>query len=181
MRLSRSAHELWMEKIRKTPPMKLVIHDPMMEIHLSTAVFLWQYMCRTNSPGFFLALSGGLDSSTTALFVYGMAKLVVESIKDGEQRTLSDLRRVTGESGFDPEQPEEIVRRILHTCYMGTVNSSGETRSRSKRLAERIGAYHSDTNIDGIVQAHEGYIKETLGFTPRYITEGGSASESLAR
>lgn len=181
MRLSRTADELWLSKLGKSMPMELTIHDPMMEIHLSTGVFLWQYMCRTNSPGFFLALSGGLDSSTTALFVYGMAKLVVKSIEQGDQTVLADLRRVTGEKGLLPKTPEEIVKRVLHTCYMGTVNSSDETRSRSRRLAERIAAFHTDTNIDGIVQAHEAYIKETLDFTPKYITEGGSAAESLAR
>ena len=44
--------------------------DPMEEIHMATSVYLWQYLVRSGSAGFFLALSGGLDSSTVALFVY---------------------------------------------------------------------------------------------------------------
>lgn len=35
---------------------------------MAEAVFLWQYLTRTNSPGYFLALSGGLDSSTVRIY-----------------------------------------------------------------------------------------------------------------
>jgi hypothetical protein len=57
-----------------------------------------------------------------------------------------------------PKSPQELcqliivnVRRILHTCYMGTDNSSRETRHRSKDLASNIGSYHIDMNIDLII------------------------------
>jgi NAD+ synthase (glutamine-hydrolysing) len=63
---------------------------------------------------------------------------------------------------------------------MGTVNSGQETRTRAKQLAQRLGATHNDTDIDEAVEAHGRYIEKTLGFKPRYLTEGGSASESLA-
>lgn len=64
---------------------------------------------------------------------------------------------------------------------MGTVNSSDETRSRAKELSQKLGAYHSDINIDEAVEAHESILEKTLNFRPKYITEGGSAAESLAR
>lgn len=161
-------------------PIKLL--DPMEEIWMATSVYLWQYLVRSSSAGFFLALSGGLDSSTVALFVHGMAKLVLLSIKKGEDSTLQDLRKVVGINDYHPESPEEIVSRLLHTCYMGTVNSSNETRSRAKRLAERLGAYHTDIDMDEVVDAHENIIQKALnGFKPKYQVEGGSAGENLAK
>lgn len=169
-------------KYRASKAMELKILDPMEEIANAQAVFLWQYLSRTNSPGYFLALSGGLDSSTVALFVYSMARMVLKAIQDGEQTVLDDLRRVTGEKSFTPTKPEDIVSRVFHTCYMGTVNSGEETRSRAEKLSKRLGAYHSDIKIDDAVVAHENIIAQTLGgFRPKYSVEGGSPAENLAR
>lgn len=182
LRLSRSIDEVLTTKRTISKAMQLNILDPMEEIANAQAVFLWQYLTRTNSPGYFLPLSGGLDSSTVALFVYSMARMVLQSINSGEQSVLNDLRRVTGEKNFFPTTPEDIVSRLLHTCYMGTVNSGEETRSRAERLAKRFGAYHSDIKIDEAIIAHENIISQTLGgFRPKYAIEGGSASENLAR
>lgn len=181
LRLTRPVDEIYLsDHLRITNEIQLKILDPMEEIALAQAVFLWQYLCRTNSPGYFLALSGGLDSSTVALFVYSMAKLVIQSIESGEMSTLDDLRRVTGDKTFMPETPREIVSRLLHTCYMGTVNSGDDTRSRARRLAEQLGAYHSDISIDEAVLAHEAIIQKTLNFTPRYGVEGGSPAENVS-
>lgn len=180
--LSRPIEEVLAKKYTISKEMQLKILDPMEEIANAQAVFLWQYLTRTNSPGYFLALSGGLDSSTVALFVYSMARMVLQTINNGEQTVLNDLRRVTGEKDFVPATPEDIVSRLFHTCYMGTVNSGEETRSRAERLSKRFGAYHSDIKIDDAVTAHENIISQTLGgFKPKYSIEGGSAAENLAR
>jgi NAD+ synthase (glutamine-hydrolysing) len=80
-----------------------------------------------------------------------------------------------------PNHPEDIVYKLLHTAYTGTVNSSSETRSRAKRLAERLGAYHSDLNIDETIFSHEALVSQALGFTSKLSIEGGSAAESLAK
>ena len=136
---------------------------------------------RTRSPGFFLSLSGGLDSSTVALFVAGMARVVLASINNGEDQTLADLRQVTGDKEFRPKSWKEIVARLLHTCYQGTVNSSDETRGRAARLSKAIGAYHTDVNIDELVDAQELIIYKALDFKPRYKVHDGTDSENLAK
>lgn len=59
---------------------------------------------------------------------------------------ISDARRIVGEpegSEYVPTDAREMCGRILHTCYMGTENSSAETRGRAKELAEAIGRYVS--------------------------------------
>ena len=38
--------------------------------------------------------------------------------------------------------PKELANRIFVTCYMGSENSSEDTRSRAKNLAQDIGSYH---------------------------------------
>ena len=35
-----------------------------------------------------------------------------------------------------------MANRIFVTCYMGSENSSEETRSRAKNLAQDVGSYH---------------------------------------
>ncbi|TRX97566.1 hypothetical protein FHL15_001321 [Xylaria flabelliformis] len=176
IRLSCSAEDIYLSNFLQFSSEKdLHILDPMPEIWMSTSVYLWQYLVRTSSAGFFLSLSGGLDSSTVALFVYGMAKVVLSSIESGSKSTLADLRRVTGLKDLVPTTPEEIVNLLLTTCYMGTVNSSEETRTRKK-----IGAYHMSIQIDTAVQANLSIIKDALHFEPRYTVEGGTQAENLA-
>ncbi|KAI0856194.1 NAD+ synthase [Xylaria cubensis] len=181
IRLSCSAEDIYLsDSLRFSSEKDLHILDPMPEIWMSTSVYLWQYLVRTSSAGFFLSLSGGLDSSTVALFVYGMAKVVLSSIESGSKSTLADLRRVTGLKDLVPKTPEEIVNLLLTTCYMGTVNSSEETRLRAEILSKKIGAYHMSIQIDTAVQANLSIIKDALHFEPRYTVEGGTQAENLA-
>ena len=44
--------------------------------------------------GFFLPLSGGIDSASTAVLVGSMCDLVMEAIQKGSPRVTEDLRRV---------------------------------------------------------------------------------------
>lgn len=182
LRLCRTAEQVYFsKKLQISKEISLCILDPMEEIANAEAAFLWQYLTRTNSPGFFLALSGGLDSSTVALFVYSMARKALQAIQDGEESVLADLRRVTGEPDFLPTHPEELVGRLLHSCYMGTVNSGEETRGRAKRLSERLGGFHSDIKIDEAVSGHDNIIAQAFGgFRPKYAVHGGTPAENLA-
>lgn len=63
---------------------------------------------------------------------------------------------------------------------MGTEHSSAETRKRAKDLAERIGAYHTDLNMDTAVAAVQGIFTLVTGKKPRFGSQGGSNAENLA-
>lgn len=63
---------------------------------------------------------------------------------------------------------------------MGTTHSSDETRGRAKDLAERIGAYHVDLNMDTAVSAVQGIFSLVTGKTPRFGSQGGTNAENLA-
>lgn len=56
-----------------------------------------------------------------------------------DPKVLMDLRKITGVSDFLPKSAQEICERLLVTCYMGSENSSKETKDRANILAKMIG------------------------------------------
>lgn len=53
------------------------------EIAQGPACWLWDYLRRSGQGGFFLPLSGGVDSTSSAIIVYSMCRMVVQAIKNG--------------------------------------------------------------------------------------------------
>jgi NAD+ synthase (glutamine-hydrolysing) len=68
-----------------------------------------------------------------------MCRLVVEACKAGEQQVLTDVRMICVKDSYTPGDPRELSKLIFHTCFMGSTNSSGETRSRARELSKAIG------------------------------------------
>lgn len=75
-----------------------------------------------------------------------MCRLVCLSIKRGNLQTISDVRKIVNDSTYIPNDPKELCARIFVTCYMGTENSSVDTQTRAKSLANDIGSYHLGMN-----------------------------------
>ncbi|KAG9053145.1 glutamine-dependent NAD(+) synthetase [Serendipita sp. 407] len=63
---------------------------------------------------------------------------------------------------------------------MGTSNSSADTRGRAKELAQAIGSYHVDLNMDTVVSAVQTLFSTVTGLRPRFKVHGGSSAENLA-
>lgn len=100
-----------------------------------------------------------------------------------DKQVIADARRMVGEpedSSYIPSDPHEFCNRIFHTCYMGTENSSVETRRRAKQLAEAIGSYHIDLNMDSVVTAVRNLFSLVTGAKPQFRAHGGSNAENLA-
>lgn len=118
-----------------------------------------------------------------------------------DMHVIADARRIAGEpedSSYIPSDPREFANRIFHTCYMGTENSSVETRRRAKQLSESIGrsvasrvftygplihpciSYHVDLNMDTVVSAVRNLFGFVTGIRPQFRAHGGSAAENLA-
>lgn len=66
------------------------------------------------------------------------------------------------------DSAQELASRIFTTVYMGTVNSSRETRDRATRLAAQVGADHLDVKIDMAVEAMARLFTVITGRTPRF-------------
>lgn len=146
-----------------------------------TSSWLWDYLRRSRQSGFFLPLSGGIDSASSAVIVFSMCRLVVQAIKAGNQQVIEDVHTILADDDWLPSTSEELCQRLFHTCYMGTEkNSSRETRQRAKDLSKALNSYHIDLNIDTIVSAVVGVFTAVTSFTPHFITQGGSVAEGLS-
>jgi NAD+ synthase (glutamine-hydrolysing) len=146
--------------LRPTRPKEVSYYLPEEEIAYGPACYLWDYLRRAKQAGFFLPLSGGIDSCATALIVHSMTRLVLEAIQSGKNpQVLQDLHRICGEeenSTWKPKTPQEICNKIFCTAYMAMEkHSSSLTRcvtsayfGRSISLIERtFGRDYADSEI----------------------------------
>lgn len=188
VRLSPESDDLNME-LTPSPEIPIFYHSPAEEIALGPACWLWDYLRRSRSAGFFVPLSGGIDSCATSVIVFSMCRLVYRTLNDentaAETRAqvLKDCRARCQEpegSAWVPQSPQEICQRLFSTCFMGSTHSSTETRRRAKDLAAAIGARHTDLNIDNCVSAMTTLFSTVTSFYPRFKTNGGAAAENLA-
>ncbi|KAM7164316.1 glutamine-dependent NAD(+) synthetase isoform 2-T2 [Macrochelys suwanniensis] len=161
-------------------PIQWRYHSPEEEICLGPACWLWDYLRRSNQAGFLLPLSGGIDSSATACIVYSMCRQVCLAVKNGNQGVLADVRRIVNDETYTPEDSQEFCGHIFTTCYMASENSSQDTYNRAKLLAEQIGSYHINLNLDVAVKAIVGIFSMVMGRCPQFRVYGGSSRENLA-
>lgn len=164
-----------------TPPCKRLFHSPEEEIALGPACWLWDYLRRSGQGGFFLPLSGGVDSSSSATIVHSMCRLIVNAVQvHGDVQVLEDIRKILADADYTPDNPAALCNRLLVTCYMGSVNSSKETRRCASQLANQLGSYHIEISIDTAVNALLGIFNSVTGLTPRFRAQGGCARQNLA-
>ncbi|CDM29646.1 hypothetical protein DTO013E5_6037 [Penicillium roqueforti] len=158
-------------------------HPAEEEIALGPACWLWDYLRRSGAAGFFLPLSGGIDSCATAIIVHSMTREVLKAVRQGNQQVIKDVRRLCAkpeDSDWLPTTSQEICKSIFHTSYMGTQNSGKETRDRASRLASDIGSYHIDFNFDTVVTSIMNLFTVITNFQPRFKMHGGSFAENAA-
>ncbi|OBA20806.1 glutamine-dependent NAD(+) synthetase with GAT domain-containing protein [Metschnikowia bicuspidata var. bicuspidata NRRL YB-4993] len=167
--------------VRPTKPLaRIRYHTPEEEIALGPACWLWDYLRRSKTAGFFLPLSGGIDSCATAVIVHSMCRLVVAAVQAGDATVLADLRMLVHDAQFEPTTPQEVAGRLFYTSFMGTANSSADTRLRAKQLAAKIGSYHIDMNMDTLVAGVVSVFEVATGKRPVFKIFGGSQTENLA-
>ncbi|CAG8523797.1 8594_t:CDS:10 [Acaulospora morrowiae] len=177
------SQEMDPKRFRPTKPVSEYYHTPEQEIALGPACWLWDYLRRSKTSGYFLPLSGGIDSCATATIVYSMCRLVVDAVAKQNAQVIEDARRIAGEekdSDYIPTDPKEFANRVFHTCYMGTENSSKETRERAKNLANSIGSYHIDLNMDDVVTSVHALFNLVTKKIPKFRVNGGTEVENLA-
>ncbi|EDV26390.1 uncharacterized protein TRIADDRAFT_54321 [Trichoplax adhaerens] len=163
-----------------TNPATVDYATPEEEICYGPACWMWDYLRRSGQHGFFLPLSGGIDSSATACIVSSMSHLVCNACINGNQQVITDARRIVGDDSYIPTEPKEFTNRIFTTCYLGTVNSSTHTRERAKNLAGQLGSYHLSIVIDTAITAIISIFTSVTGKTPKFRANGGSFCENLA-
>jgi len=164
-----------------TLPIKVQYHKPEEEIAYGPAAWLWDYLRRSKCPGFFVPLSGGIDSCATAIIVYSMCRMVIQEINEKNDDVISDVKRLVRSDNINDMTAERLCNKIFYTCYMGMKDqSSPETRLRAKELSKSIGSNHIDMNIDPVYQSIKLLISQTLAFEPKFKIHGGSHEENIA-
>lgn len=161
-------------------PLKWSYHSAEEEIALGPACWLWDYLRRSGQGGYFLPLSGGVDSASSALIVHSMCRLVVEAVQAGDAQVLDDVRRILGDATYTPVSAHELCERLLVTCYMGGQNSSVGTRRLAGQLASQLGSHHLEVNIDGAVSAVLAIFTSLTGAVPKFRAHGGCARQNIA-
>jgi len=163
------------------PQGDIKLHSPEEEIFLGPPLWMWDYLRRSGARGFFLPLSGGLDSASVATMVGSMCHLVYKAIEEEkDEKVLSDLRKVVKNDGFTPDSPRDIAKQVLVTTYMGTKNSSTETLKRAKNLANDIGCQFFDCEIDEMYESTKNLFQKITGKEPKYESQGGTYAEDVA-
>ena len=173
--------EAW-EGTPSSLPIKPRTHAPEEEIALGPACWLWDYLRRSGAAGYFIPLSGGADSGAVATLIGSMCQLVAKAVREKDTAVINDVTRwlADGETPDIFADPCALANRLLYTCYIGTENSSRETRKRAKHLAEQIGAHHLDINMDGLVNALQSLFTRITQKKPRFTVEGGTYQENQA-
>jgi len=173
-------------------PFSPKVHDPMEEIGFGPSNWLWDYLRRSGKRGYFLPLSGGADSASTACLVAIMCQRLVAELQSGSARSkakvLADIRSVTKRPTFTPSSAEELCSKLFVTCYMASQYSGNETRERARLLAQAIGAVHTSVLIDDVTSAFQSTFKGMTFHTDQPVAhfrtepkmEGGTWMENIA-
>jgi NAD+ synthase (glutamine-hydrolysing) len=69
------------------PLVRSLSSSGMTNYRLGPACWLWDYLRRSRTQGYFLPLSGGIDSCATAVIVYSMCRLAVDAARSGSTST----------------------------------------------------------------------------------------------
>ena len=73
---------------------KMSLLGPLCCCSLGPACWMWDYLRRSGQGGYFLPLSGGIDSSSSACIVASMCYLVCDAVRDGGATCLFAIVRV---------------------------------------------------------------------------------------
>jgi len=146
------------------------------QIGLAPARYLWDYLRRSGAKGFFIPLSGGIDSGSTALIVYLMCHYVKEFIdtnsksdneydKKEAENMMNDLKKIIDNSGEKSltearyneikSDPKKICNRLLYTCNMPTKYNTGRIKLYAQGVADAIGSYHITAPINDAFNAEK--------------------------
>ena len=144
------------------------------EMSRAVARYLWDYLVISNHGGFFLPLSGGVDSSSTAMLVYVMCDLLVRIADPSKATKVNEEKRLqqfiskklsalllsgyqyqdckeyytTNGSMGTPLTTRELMYIVLHTANMPTKNNTGKIRNFAENLAHSLGSYHITAHIN---------------------------------
>jgi NAD+ synthase (glutamine-hydrolysing) len=137
--------------------------NPNQEFRKAVSLALFDYLRKSYSNGFVLSLSGGADSSTSAVLVAEMIRLGIAEL--GLELFLKKIHKSEWYAEFqnDNEVRQKIANRIFTTAYQSTENSGKATLQSAQKLAEEIGAVFYHWSIDKEIKGYTKKISDNIG------------------
>lgn len=136
------------------------------EFQRIVALGLFDYMRKSFSNGFVLSLSGGADSSTSAVLVAQALNLAKEELSDEK------FRKKLAHLNLDFSQ--NIVNQLLTCVYQATDNNSEDTLESAQELALELGAefhvWNVQKNVDDFRDSVEKSIERKLTWETDDVT-----------
>ena len=118
------------------------------------ALGLFDYMRKTASRGFVLSLSGGADSTATAVMVWVMRELVLRHLGP---EAMAQRLRYWGQSDI-PSMSD-----LLFCVYQRTANSGPVTEGAARTIANAIGSHFDVWDVEPLVSNYRAMVEKTLG------------------
>jgi len=106
--------------VAPSPPIEPRYHTPEEEIALGPACWLWDYLRRSGAAGYFVPLSGGIDSCATAVIVFSMCRQVMMAIEQGNEQVIQDVRKVCAkpaDSDWLPSSAQEVCQYVYASSF----------------------------------------------------------------
>lgn len=129
------------------------------EFEQAVTLGLFDYMSKSGVNGFCVSLSGGADSSATAILVSKMVERIHAEIPTLEMIGRGNFLTADGHFGLTLKTTEQIL-----TCfYQPTSNSSETTREAAEAVAHDIGAKYLELDVDAVVEVYKDIVGSGLG------------------
>jgi len=121
------------------------------------ALGLFDYMRKSHSAGFVVSLSGGADSSATAILASFAIRLAWKEL--GTEPFYNKLSYIEGITEYKAE--DELIKKLLTCVYQSTKNSSEITHHAAAKLACAISANFIYLDVDSIVANYTTIIEKS--------------------
>jgi NAD+ synthase (glutamine-hydrolysing) len=145
--------------LHEIAPWETSAHIKEEEFARAEALALFDYMRKSRSSGFVISLSGGADSSATAVLVRLMCELGVAGLG------LAGFRKKLGHIGSiaKAKSVNALMKELLTCAYQSTRNSSKETREAARAVAGAVHATWHELDVDEFVQKYTAMIETAVG------------------
>ena len=128
------------------------------EFSRAVPLALYDYMRKSRSQSAVLSLSGGADSSATAVLLWLATELGSRELGEGEV-----IARLSP-SHSDPSLDRDAwFRQVLLCVYQSTRNSGEVTRSAAEEVARELGATFLQWSVDEHVEAYVKTVESAIG------------------
>ncbi|KAI0984632.1 hypothetical protein GJ496_000191, partial [Pomphorhynchus laevis] len=140
----------------------------------AAACWLWDHLRRSGASGFFLPLSGGIDSGCVAGIVYHMCSMIFEHEESLKYLTQSIIKT---ESRLRTK--EELCHHMLNTAYLSTQYNTEDSKMRSACLSREINSNHFSYALDTIIETILSAFKFATGFLPKFSRSDSCSNTAL--